>query len=98
MIPVDFEIYGLLEQNVYQNQKITDFDSLKEEAIIEEWDKIPQEIIDKYIDAFKPRLRCVTEVEARHIEGYLLLIIPIDTSQYVFVKGGMILINQRKLL
>ena len=66
--PVDFEIQELFEQNVYQGQKITDLDSLKD--IIEEWDKIPQEIIDKCIDAFKPKLRCVIEVEARHIERY----------------------------
>ena len=57
-------------QNVYQNRRITDLDSLKE-AIIEEWDKIPQEIIDKCIDAFKPRLRCVIELEVRHVERYL---------------------------
>ena len=49
------------------------------ETIIEEWDKIPQEIIDKCIDAFKPRLRWVIEVEARHIERYLLLVSQIDT-------------------
>ena len=47
--------------------------------IIEEWDKILQEIIDKCIDAFKTKLRCVTEVETRHIEQYYLLIIQIDT-------------------
>ena len=74
MHQVDFEIWVLLEQNVYQDRRITDFDSLKE-AIIEEWNKIPQEIIDKCIEAFKPRLRHVIEVEARHIQRYLLLII-----------------------
>ena len=57
-------------QNVYQSRRITDLDSLKE-AIIEEWDKIPQEIIDKCIDAFKPRLRCVIELEVRDVERYL---------------------------
>ena len=66
--PVDFEIQGLFEQNVYQGQKITDLNSLKD--IIEEWDKIPQEIIDKCIDAFKPKLRRVIEVEAWHIGQY----------------------------
>ena len=68
------------------------------ETIIEEWDKIPQEIIDKCIDAFKPRLRWVIEVEARHIERYLLLITQIDTPPYVFLKYDMILINQKRLL
>ena len=68
------------------------------EAIIEERDKVPKEIIDKCIDAFKPRLRYVIELETRHIEQYLLLIIQTDTSQYVFVTYSMILINQKKLL
>ena len=62
--------------------------------IIEEWDKIPQEIIDKCIDAFKPKLRCVIEVEVRQ------LIIINNSNRYtqnVFVKNGWILINQKKL-
>ena len=42
------------------------------EAIIEEWNKILQERTDKCIGAFKARLRRVTEVEAWHIEQYLL--------------------------
>ena len=63
------------------------------EAIIEERDKVPKEIIDKCIDAFKPRLRYVIELETRHIEQYLLLII-----QTFKVTYGMILINQKKLL
>ena len=49
------------------------------ETVIEEWDKIPQEIIDKCIDAFKPRFRWVIEVEARHIDRYLLLVSQTDT-------------------
>ena len=52
-----------------------------------------QEIIDKCIDAFKPKLQRVIEVEVRHKERYLLLVIQIDTSQYVFVKYGMISIK-----
>ena len=34
-VPVDFGIWGLLEQNLYRGQRINDLDSLKE-AIIEE--------------------------------------------------------------
>ena len=53
--PVDFGIWSLLEQNIYQGHRTTDLDSLKE-AIADEWNKIPQEIIDKCTDTFKPRL------------------------------------------
>ena len=40
--------------NVYHGRRITYLNFLKE-AIIEEWNKIPQEIIDKCIDTFKLR-------------------------------------------
>ena len=55
------------------------------------------EIIEKYIDAFKPRLRCVIEVEARYIERYLLLIIQMFLRfiSIRIVKYGMIFINQK---
>ena len=90
--PVDFGIWGLLEQNVYQGWRIIDLYSLKE-AIVEEWNKILQKIIDKYIDAFKPTLRRVTEVNGQQTERYWLLIIHIDISQYAFDKFGTILVN-----
>ena len=38
LIPVDFGIWGLLEQNVCWGQWITDLDSLKE-TIVEGWNK-----------------------------------------------------------
>ena len=56
-------------------------------------EKILQEIIDQYIETFKPRLRRVIEVEGRNIEWYLLLIIHRDISKHGYVKSGMILIN-----
>ena len=37
--PVDFVIWGLLDQNLYGGQRITDTDSLKK-ATIEEWKDI----------------------------------------------------------
>ena len=44
--PEDCGIWRLLEQNVYRGQRITDLNSLKE-VVVEEWNKIPQEIIGK---------------------------------------------------
>ena len=41
---VDFGIWGILKQNVYRGQQITDIDSLIE-AIVQEWNKILQEIL-----------------------------------------------------
>ena len=67
--PVDYCVWGMLERNVYRGRKITDIDILKE-AIVEEWAKIPQTVIDDCITAFKQRLKLVSENEGRHIEGY----------------------------
>ena len=92
--PVDFGIWEPLEQNVYQGQKITSPLSLKEN-IVQEWNKISQEILNKYMHVFKPRLRCVNEVEGWHTEAYWLLIIHRGIYQYVFAKSRVILINQK---
>ena len=62
--------------------------------IIEEWEKISPEIIDKCIYTFKPKLRYVIEVELRQ------LIIINNSKRYtqnVFVRYGLILTNQKKL-
>ena len=67
--PVDYCIQGILEQNIYRGRKITDLGTLKD-AIIEEWNKIPQETIDRCIDVYRSRLRQVVKNEGRHIERY----------------------------
>ena len=58
-----------MNKNKYRSRGTTDLDSLKE-AIVEEWNKILQEIIDKCIGAFKHSLQNIIEVEGRHIERY----------------------------
>ena len=66
------------------------------EAIVKERNKISQEIIDKCIETFKPRLRRVIEVEGRHIERHLLLKIHVYLSQHRLVKFAMVLIILKK--
>ena len=46
--PVDFRVWGLMEQNVLQGCRKTNLDPLKE-ATVTEW-KTPQEIFDKCIE------------------------------------------------
>ena len=67
--PVDFCVWGILERNVYRGRKITSIEELKE-AIVEEWAKISQDVIDSCIDAFRDRLNRVIKAEGRHIERY----------------------------
>jgi transposase len=67
--PCDYSIWGLLEKNVYHGRKITSLPELKS-TILQEWDKLPQEVIDRCIDSFKPRLNRVIEAEGGHIEKF----------------------------
>ena len=67
MNPASCEIWEHLEQNVYRGRRVTDIQSFKE-AIVEECHEIQIEIIDKCIDAFKRRLRCVIEAESWHVK------------------------------
>ena len=58
-----------LHCNEENGRRITDLDTLKQ-AIVTEWAKIPQDVIDRSIDSFRKRLRRVVEVEGCHIEKY----------------------------
>ena len=67
--PVDFFLWAELERRVYKGRKITSIESLKQ-AIEEEWEQFPQELINKAIDAFPLRLKRCVEAKGRHIETY----------------------------
>ena len=67
--PVDFSIWGALEDNVYRGRRITSLDELRT-AIEEEWEAFPQDHINRAIDSFKPRLKRVIEENGGHIENY----------------------------
>lgn len=65
----DYGIWGMLDQNVYRGRKITNTVALRN-AIIAEWQKIPQDTINKCIDVFMARLRKTILAEGGHIERY----------------------------
>ena len=67
--PVDFCIWGVLAANVYRGRMITGLEQLKE-AIVEEWEKFPQETINRAIEHYRKRLRRVIEQNGGHIERY----------------------------
>ena len=67
--PVDFCVWGILERNLYRGRKIATIEALKE-AIVEEWEKVPQAVIDSCIDVFRGRLKRCIENEGLHIERY----------------------------
>jgi len=53
--PVDYAVWGALQQQVYHNRKFTTVDQLKQ-AIVEEWNKLSQRFIDRGIDEWRRRL------------------------------------------
>jgi len=53
--PVDYAVWGALQQQVYHNRKFTTVGQLKQ-AIVEEWNKLSQRFIDRSIDEWRRRL------------------------------------------
>ena len=67
--PVDYSIWGVLEQRVYAGRKIGSLTMLKQ-VLEEEWRNFPQDIVSKAIQQFRPRLRKVVEENGGHIEQF----------------------------
>ena len=65
--PVDYAIWGALQQQVYHNRKCTTVDQLKQ-TIVEEWNKLSQRFIDCSIDEWRRRLNSVVQQQGGHIE------------------------------
>ena len=67
----DYAIWGVLEDNIWKRSRyqIKTLDDLKRK-IIREWDKLPQEMIDRSIDSFRKWLRMVIERNGGHIVKY----------------------------
>ena len=66
--PIDYGIWENLSERVYQH-KIRDTQHLKN-LIIEKWNQLPQEQVNRAIDQFRERLRKVINVSGKHIEHY----------------------------
>jgi len=65
--PVDYAVWGALQQQVYHNQKLTIVDQLKQ-AIVEEWNKLSQRFIDRSIDEWRRPLTNAVQQQGGHIE------------------------------
>jgi len=65
--PVDYTVWGALQQQVYHNRKFTTVDQLKQ-AIVEEWNKLSQRFIDCSIDEWRRRLTNVVQQQGGHTE------------------------------
>jgi len=65
--PVDYAVWGALQQQVYHNWEFTTVDQLKQ-AIVEAWNKLLQRFIDRSIDEWHRCLTNVVQQQAGHIE------------------------------
>jgi len=65
--PVDYAVWGTLQQQVYHNRKFITVDQLKQ-AIVEEWNKLLQCFVDRSIDEWRRRLANVVQQQGGHIE------------------------------
>ena len=67
--PVDYCIWSAVERNVYRGRRFENAIELKE-AILQEWEALPQALINNAIDGFRSRVRLVIEENGQHIEKY----------------------------
>ena len=67
--PVDYSVWSSLERNVYRGRKFENTIELKE-AILQEWEALPQAIVNNGIDGFRSSVRLVIAENGQHIEKY----------------------------
>jgi len=65
--PVDYSIWGVLQQLVYRRRRIRDIEHLKE-VLQTCWEQIGQDVIDRAIGQFRKRLSLVVATGGGHIE------------------------------
>ena len=67
--PVDYCVWSALERNVYRGRRFENTIELKA-AILQEWEALPQAVINNAIDGFRSRVRLVIAENGQHIEKY----------------------------
>ena len=67
--PVDYCVWSAQERNVYRGRRLENIIELKE-AILQEWEALPQAVINNAIDGFRSRVRLVIAENGQHIEKY----------------------------
>ena len=65
--PVDYAVWGALQQMVYQRRWFTTIKQLNQ-AIVIEWGKLSQRFIDRAIGHWRRRLECIIQQQGGHIE------------------------------
>ena len=66
--PVDYAVWGALQQMVYQRRRRFKTINQLKQAIVIEWSKLSQRFIDRAIRQWRRRLECVVQQQGGHIE------------------------------
>ena len=66
---VDYCVWSALERNVYRERRFENTIELKE-AILQEWEALPQVVINNAIDGFRSHVQLVIAENGQHIEKY----------------------------
>ena len=66
---VDYCVWSALERNIYRGRRFENTIELKE-VILQEWEALPQAVINNAIDGFRSRVRLVIAENGQHIEKY----------------------------
>ena len=66
--PVDYCVWIALERNVYRGRRFENTIELKK-AILQEWEALPQAVINNAIGGFRSRVRLVIAENGQHIEN-----------------------------
>jgi len=65
--PVDFKIWGVLDERVYSKGKLRDVNHLRE-RLVQEWAKMDQIIVDRAIEQWRGRLQACVNADGGHFE------------------------------
>jgi len=65
--PVDYAVWGALQEMAYRQRRFTSVDELKT-AIVTEWQKLSQRFINRAINQWRRRLECVVQQQGAPIE------------------------------
>ena len=67
--PVDYRIWGLVQQRLYKTP-VRDTIDLKK-RLVDTWASIPQCVVDEAVDQWTARLRACVKAKGRHFEHLL---------------------------
>jgi len=68
--PIDYAVWGILQECVYNHHRITDVEELRQ-RVEEEWDRLDQKVIDNAISEWRKRLTACVAAGGGHFEHSL---------------------------